>query len=127
MSFDEIVELASRDERFMATVYAMNTLLIHKGIYTPTNSRLSSRSGCENTAAAPRQKLLPRPLWPLRSARNFLPGGMLAVRLLAAVIPISRRTQVQSQRGGGSFSSFFLEAPTDSSRYFVISTREHSR
>ena len=34
MSFDEMVELASRDERFMATVYAMNTLLIHKGIYT---------------------------------------------------------------------------------------------
>jgi len=34
MSFDEMVELASRDERFMATVCAMNTLLIHKGIYT---------------------------------------------------------------------------------------------
>lgn len=34
MSFDDMVELASRDERFMATVYAMNTLLIHKGIYT---------------------------------------------------------------------------------------------
>jgi hypothetical protein len=34
MSFDQIVEAASRDERFMATVYAMNTLLIHKGIYT---------------------------------------------------------------------------------------------
>jgi hypothetical protein len=34
MSFDEAIELASRDERFMATVYAMNTLLIHKGIYT---------------------------------------------------------------------------------------------
>jgi hypothetical protein len=34
MSFDELVEVASRDERFMATVYAMNTLLIHKGIYT---------------------------------------------------------------------------------------------
>jgi hypothetical protein len=33
MSFDELVEQASRDERFMATVYAMNTLLIHKGIY----------------------------------------------------------------------------------------------
>jgi len=29
-----MVELASEDERFMATVYAMNTLLIHKGIYT---------------------------------------------------------------------------------------------
>jgi len=34
MSFNEAIELASRDERFMATVYAMNTLLIHKGIYT---------------------------------------------------------------------------------------------
>ncbi len=34
MSFDEVLELASRDERFVATVYAMNTLLIHKGIYT---------------------------------------------------------------------------------------------
>ena len=35
MSFEEALEIASRDERFMATVYAMNTLLIHKGIYTP--------------------------------------------------------------------------------------------
>ena len=34
MSFDEALKIASRDERFMATVYAMNTLLIHKGIYT---------------------------------------------------------------------------------------------
>jgi hypothetical protein len=34
MSFDEALEIASRDERFMATVYAMNSLLIHKNIYT---------------------------------------------------------------------------------------------
>jgi len=34
MSFEEALQIASRDERFMATVYAMNTLLIHKGIYT---------------------------------------------------------------------------------------------
>lgn len=34
MSFDNAIELASRNERFMATVYAMNTLLIRKGIYT---------------------------------------------------------------------------------------------
>ena len=34
MSFDEAMQLASRDEAFKATVYAMNTLLIHKGIYT---------------------------------------------------------------------------------------------
>jgi hypothetical protein len=35
MSFEEALQKASRSERFMATVYAMNTLLIHKGIYTP--------------------------------------------------------------------------------------------
>lgn len=34
MSFEEALEMASRDEGFKATVYAMNTLLIHKGIYT---------------------------------------------------------------------------------------------
>jgi hypothetical protein len=34
MNFDEALKIASRDERFMATVYAMNTLLIQKGIYT---------------------------------------------------------------------------------------------
>ena len=34
MSFDEALKVASRDERFMATIYAMNPLLIHKGIYT---------------------------------------------------------------------------------------------
>lgn len=34
MSFKEAMEIASRDERFMATVYAMNSLLIHKGVYT---------------------------------------------------------------------------------------------
>ncbi len=34
MSYEEAMNVAARDERFMATVYAMNTLLIHKGIYT---------------------------------------------------------------------------------------------
>jgi hypothetical protein len=34
MSFEEALALASRDEGFKAAVYAMNTLLIHKGIYT---------------------------------------------------------------------------------------------
>jgi hypothetical protein len=28
------MKVASRDERFMATVYAMNSLLIHKGVYS---------------------------------------------------------------------------------------------
>ncbi len=34
MSFDEALSSASRDESFKATVYAMNTLLIDKGIYS---------------------------------------------------------------------------------------------
>ncbi len=34
MSFEEAFELMGRDEAFRATVYAMNTLLIDKGIYS---------------------------------------------------------------------------------------------
>jgi hypothetical protein len=34
MSYEKAMRLASRDEAFKATVYAMNTLLIHRGIYT---------------------------------------------------------------------------------------------
>ncbi len=34
MSFEEALAWASRDDGFKSTVYAMNTLLIHKGIYT---------------------------------------------------------------------------------------------
>ena len=34
MSYEEALEIASRDESFKASVYAMNTLLIHKGVYT---------------------------------------------------------------------------------------------
>ena len=34
MSYEKAMLLASRDEAFKATVYAMNTLLVHKGVYT---------------------------------------------------------------------------------------------
>ena len=34
MSYEQALDHLSRDDRFKATVYAMNTLLIHKGIYT---------------------------------------------------------------------------------------------
>ena len=34
MSYEEAMDILSRDDRFKATIYAMNTLLIHKGIYT---------------------------------------------------------------------------------------------
>ena len=35
ISFEEAMNVLSRDERFKATVYAMNTLLVLKGIYSP--------------------------------------------------------------------------------------------
>jgi hypothetical protein len=34
MSFEEALAAASRDEGFKATVYAINTLLIRKGVYS---------------------------------------------------------------------------------------------
>jgi hypothetical protein len=33
--FEEAMEKLSREDRFRATVYAMNTLLVQKGIYSP--------------------------------------------------------------------------------------------
>lgn len=35
ISFEEAMERMSRDDQFRATVYAMNTLLVQKGIYSP--------------------------------------------------------------------------------------------
>jgi hypothetical protein len=35
VTFDEALAILSRDERFRATVYAMNTLLVQKGVYSP--------------------------------------------------------------------------------------------
>jgi hypothetical protein len=35
ISFEEAMQRLSRDERFRATVYSMNTLLVQKGIYSP--------------------------------------------------------------------------------------------
>ncbi|MFI5103156.1 MAG: hypothetical protein ACHP9V_07295 [Terriglobales bacterium] len=35
ISFEEAMEKLSREDRFRATVYAMNTLLVQKGIYSP--------------------------------------------------------------------------------------------
>jgi hypothetical protein len=39
MSFEDALERISRDESFQATVYAMNALLIQKGIYTQQEFR----------------------------------------------------------------------------------------
>jgi len=34
MSFEEAMKIANRDDRFRATIYAMNTLLMRKGVYS---------------------------------------------------------------------------------------------
>ena len=43
IGFEEAVERMSRDDRFRATVYAMNTLLVQKGIYSPEEFELQFR------------------------------------------------------------------------------------
>lgn len=43
ISFEEAMEMLSRDDRFRATVYAMNTLLVQKGIYSPEEFELHFR------------------------------------------------------------------------------------
>jgi hypothetical protein len=35
ISFEDAKDRLSREDRFRATVYAMNTLVVHKGIYSP--------------------------------------------------------------------------------------------
>ncbi len=58
MSFQESLDLLSRDERFKATVYAMNTLLIQKGVYSAAEfeSRViewAEKQRAEKCAVAP--------------------------------------------------------------------------
>jgi len=43
ISFDEAMEMLSREERFRATIYAMNTLLVQKGVYSPEEFELQFR------------------------------------------------------------------------------------
>ena len=47
ISFEEAMEVLSRDDRFKATVYAMNTLLVQKGIYSPDEFEFHFRQWAE--------------------------------------------------------------------------------
>jgi len=51
MSFEEALAMASRDEGFKATVYAMNTLLIHKVFIRKRISGAVRRVGGERAEA----------------------------------------------------------------------------
>ncbi len=43
ISFEEAMERLSRDDRFRATVYSMNTPLVQKGVYSPEEFELQLR------------------------------------------------------------------------------------
>ncbi len=47
MGFDEAMQRLSREERFRATIYAMNTLLVQKGIYSPEEFEFQFRQFAE--------------------------------------------------------------------------------
>jgi hypothetical protein len=47
ISFDDAMQKLSREERFRATVYAMNTLLVQKGIYSPEEFEFQFRQFAE--------------------------------------------------------------------------------
>jgi len=49
ISFDEAMDKLSREERFRATVYAMNTLLVQKGIYSPEEFEFQFRQFAEKS------------------------------------------------------------------------------
>jgi hypothetical protein len=47
IGFDEAMERLSREERFRATVYAMNTLLVQKGVYSPEEFEFQFRQSAQ--------------------------------------------------------------------------------
>jgi hypothetical protein len=50
MTFKQATDYLSRDERFHATVYAMNSLLVQKGIYSPEEFEFQFRQFAEKEA-----------------------------------------------------------------------------
>ena len=51
ISYEQAVEALARDERFHATIYAINTLLIEKGVYTAEEFRLHFRQWAQKELA----------------------------------------------------------------------------
>jgi hypothetical protein len=49
VSFEEAMDKLSREDRFRATVYAMNTLLVQKGIYSPAEFEFQFRQFARKT------------------------------------------------------------------------------
>lgn len=68
MTMPEAAKLLSREERFMGTVHAMNTLLIHKGIYTQQEFDEIFCRWAKTQLSRPKAE---RPGWPRFFARWF--------------------------------------------------------
>lgn len=49
IGFEDAMNRLSRDDRFRATVYAMNTLLVQKGIYSPEEFEYQFRQFAQKT------------------------------------------------------------------------------
>jgi hypothetical protein len=60
MTAPQAAELLSREERFMATVQAMNTLLIEKGVYTQKEFNALYVMWAKNQQSRPKKQ---RPGW----------------------------------------------------------------
>jgi len=50
IGFDEAMDKLSREERFRATVYAMNTLLVQKGVYSPEEFEFQFRQFAQKSS-----------------------------------------------------------------------------
>lgn len=48
ISFEEAMRAMSTDDRFRATVYAMNSLLVQKGFYSPEEFEFQFRQFAQN-------------------------------------------------------------------------------
>lgn len=48
ISFEDAMGVLSRDEHFRATVYAMNSLLVQKGVYSPEEFEFQFRQYAQN-------------------------------------------------------------------------------
>lgn len=71
MSFKETVESLSREERFMATVSAMNTLMIQKGIYTTEEFQTYYTQWAEAQKRRPEKERTGWGAWLSRAASFF--------------------------------------------------------
>lgn len=56
MSFEEAIDVLSRDDRFQATVYAMNTLLVQKGVYSPDEFEFHFRQWAQKEIRKPTKR-----------------------------------------------------------------------